>query len=204
MALDRPGFRRPPCRPPWMCSLSHRVKAGPENSLLVLLQLGLIIYTLTRHYKVDDILDLAWQKAYDHEPRILQDLETSRGCCGYSSVGDRAIPKSSKYACRDSPAFGYDTSCQRQLRQSFLRHENTILGLVAGVQFLQLLALASAMLLWAHLPSDDQIEEQYRGEHSQRLLQGLREEDQQQGQPYRTSETLNGQGQYGATDNQPR
>jgi len=87
--------------------------------------------------KVDDILDMAWQKAYDNNPQILQDLEISLGCCGYLSVGDRAIPKTSKYACRESPAFGYNVPCQKQLRQSYLRHQNAILGFVTGIQFVQ-------------------------------------------------------------------
>ncbi|KAF9363036.1 hypothetical protein BGX34_005013 [Mortierella sp. NVP85] len=149
---------------------------------------------------VDDILDMAWQKAYDNNPQILQDLEISLGCCGYLSVGDRAIPKMSKYACRESPAFGYNVPCQKQLRQSYLRHQNAILGFVTGIQFVQFLALASTVALWSQLPSEHQIEGQYREEHSRRLLQGLRDEDQAQ----RTESRDENRGRYGTTDVQRR
>lgn len=42
------------------------------------------------------------------------------------------------------------------------------------------MALVATMVLWSKLPHDDDIDAQYRAEHSQRLLRGLREDDQQE------------------------
>lgn len=53
------------------------------------------------------------------------------------------------------------------------------------------MALIAAMVLWSKLPHDGEVDAQYRNEHSQRLLQGLREDDQQQA------------GIYGAVDETP-
>lgn len=82
-------------------------------------------------------MDNAWQNAYDNNPRALQDIETRLQCCGYETVTDRAIPKSSKLACRQSPAFGYDISCKDQLKHSYSRHEAVILGVITAVEILQ-------------------------------------------------------------------
>ncbi|KAG0371356.1 hypothetical protein BGZ54_005480 [Gamsiella multidivaricata] len=168
-------------------------------SLLILLQLSVIIFALSRHDKVDGILDNAWQRVYDNNPRILQDIETRLACCGYSSVGDRAVPKTSKYACRESPAFGYTVSCQRQIKGAYLDHEDLLLSVVTSIQFLQILALVAAVALWSQLPRSNEIEDRYRVEHSQRLLRGMREDQAQRG--YRDT---GGQGEeqerYGATE----
>ncbi|KAF8930881.1 hypothetical protein BGZ58_007952 [Dissophora ornata] len=140
---------------------------------------------------VDDILNNAWQNAYDQHPHTLQDLETRLGCCGFSSVGDRAIPKSSKYACRDSPAFGYNVPCQSQLKEAYQINENMLLSVVAAILLLQLMALASMVALWLQLPRNEEIEDRYRADHSERLLRGLQEEDSERAR-------------YGTTDNQGR
>ncbi|KAG0248940.1 hypothetical protein BG011_009723 [Mortierella polycephala] len=146
---------------------------------LVLFQLVVLIYTLTQHNKVDTLMDKAWQNAYDNNPRTLQDIETRLQCCGYETVTDRAIPKTSKLACRQSPAFGYDISCKDQLKHSYSRHETAILGVITAVEILQILALVSSMILWTKLPTDDEIDEQHRRDHSHRLFRGLRDEDQE-------------------------
>ncbi|KAF9182828.1 hypothetical protein BGZ51_009217 [Haplosporangium sp. Z 767] len=145
---------------------------------LVLFQLVVLIYALTQHDKVDTLMDKAWQNAYDNNPRTLQDIETRLQCCGYETVTDRAVPKTSKLACRQSPAFGYDVSCKDQLKDSYTRHEAAVLGAITAIEILQILALLSSMVLWSKLPTDDEIDEQYRREHSQRLFRGLRDEDQ--------------------------
>ncbi|KAF9562834.1 CCA tRNA nucleotidyltransferase, mitochondrial [Mortierella alpina] len=111
---------------------------GVLLSVLIVIQLFFLIYALTRHDQVDSILDKAWQKAYDNQPQTLQDLETRLHCCGYETVTDRAIPKTSKYACRDSPAFGYQTACKEQLKDAYSRHESAFLGVIAGIEVLQL------------------------------------------------------------------
>ncbi|KAF9964901.1 hypothetical protein BGZ70_005742 [Mortierella alpina] len=95
------------------------VTYGVLLSILIVLQLFLLIYALTRH------------------DQTLQDLETRLHCCGYETVTDRAVPKTSKYACRDSPAFGYQTACKEQLKDAYSRHEGMFLGVIAGIEVLQ-------------------------------------------------------------------
>ncbi|KAI1314537.1 hypothetical protein EDD11_002012 [Mortierella claussenii] len=168
--------------------------AALAESRTILGTLSLIIYALTQHDNVDSLLDQAWDKAYEHNPRMLQDIETRLQCCGYASVGDRAIPKTSPFACRESPAFGYRSSCQQQLKQSYFRHENALLSFVIGIQFLQILALTATVTLWSQLPSGEEVEDRYRTEHSQRLLRGLQAEDQEQ-RRYRGTTVIQGDGQ---------
>ncbi|KAG0089923.1 hypothetical protein BGZ92_003979 [Podila epicladia] len=155
---------------------------GALLSLLVLFQLVVILYASVRHDKVDDLMDQAWQNAYVHNQRTLQDLEIRLHCCGFSNKTDRAVP----FNCHQSPAFGFHTSCQKQLRDSFTRHENMVIVTVAVVEILQLLALVATMVLWSKLPHDDDVDAQYRREHSQRLLQGLRDDDQERAGNYGT------------------
>ncbi|KAG0330221.1 hypothetical protein BGZ99_007082 [Dissophora globulifera] len=173
---------------------------GIVVALLALFQVSDIIYAITLHDKVDDILNKAWQNAYDNDPRVLQDLETRLGCCGYATIGDRAIPKSSRYACRESPAFGYSVPCRATLKEAYLHHENMYLGFVSAIQFLQLIALAATVALWTQLPRDEETEEQYRAEHSGRLLRGLREEDNMHRRPQNLGPHGEDRAQYGSTD----
>ncbi|KAG0022717.1 hypothetical protein BGZ82_010941 [Podila clonocystis] len=153
---------------------------GTLLSLLVLFQLVVIIYASIRHDKVDNLMDQAWQNAYVHNQRTLQDLELRLHCCGFSNKSDRAAPSN----CHKSPAFGFRTSCQKQLRDSFTRHENMVIATVTVVEILQIMALVATIVLWSKLPHDDEVDAQYRSEHSQRLLQGLRDDDQQQAGNY--------------------
>ncbi|KAF9305727.1 hypothetical protein BGZ74_009176 [Mortierella antarctica] len=155
---------------------------GALLSLLVLFQLVVILYASVRHDKVDNLMDQAWQNAYVHNERTLQDLEIRLHCCGFSNKTDRAVPSN----CHQSPAFGFHTSCQKQLRDSFTRHENMVIVTVTVVEILQLVALVATMVLWSKLPHDDDVDAQYRHEHSQRLLQGLRDDDQQRAGNYGT------------------
>ncbi|KAG0016345.1 hypothetical protein BGZ81_011236 [Podila clonocystis] len=129
---------------------------------------------------VDNLMDQAWQNAYVNNQRTLQDLELRLQCCGFSNKTDRAVPSD----CHKSPAFGFRTSCQKQLRDSFTRHENMVITAVTVVEILQILALIATLVLWSKLPRDDEVDAQYRSEHSQRLLQGLRDDDQQQAGNY--------------------
>ncbi|KAI9234624.1 MAG: Tetraspanin family-domain-containing protein [Podila humilis] len=145
-------------------------------SLLVVFQLIIIIYASVRQDKVDNLMDQAWQNAFVNNQRTLQDLEIRLHCCGFSNMTDRAVPSN----CHESPAFGFHTSCQKQLRHSFTRHEDMVIAMVTVVEILQLMALVTTMVLWSKLPHDDDIDAQYRTEHSQRLLRGLREDDQQE------------------------
>ncbi|KAG0210560.1 hypothetical protein BGX28_009196 [Mortierella sp. GBA30] len=179
---------------------------GVLLSMLVVLQLVILIYALTRHDQVDTILDKAWQNAYDNHPETLQDLETRLHCCGYETVDDRAVPKAYKNACRESPAFGYRTSCKKQLKHAYMRHEKVLIGTITGIEVLQILALVSTMVLFSKLPSYEEIGASYRSEHSQRVFRGLREEDRDQ-QRLREASSLPGeenQGGYGAVASQSR
>ncbi|KAF8942166.1 hypothetical protein BGZ47_006760 [Haplosporangium gracile] len=161
-------------------SLSKRIAYtyGTMLSILILLQLIFLIYALIRHDRVDMILDNAWQNAYETNERGLQDLETRLHCCGYENVKDRAVPKTSKKACINSPAFGYRVSCKQQLQDAYYDHERLTIAAITGIGALQLLALLATIALMKKLPSDDTIEDRYSTEHSQRLLRGLRSEDE--------------------------
>ncbi|KAF9360817.1 hypothetical protein BGX26_007579 [Mortierella sp. AD094] len=176
---------------------------GVMVSILVISQFSLVIYTLAQQGKLASILDQAWQDSYDFRPRKLRDIETRLSCCGFSSVEDRAIPKTSPDACRRSPAFGYQISCQDQLVGSYAMNESAMLTCVACIQILQLLSLASAVVLWLQIPLDEVIEGQYSVEHSARLLRGLREEDLgQRQQPNASSSQVQEQAGYGSISNQ--
>jgi hypothetical protein len=83
------------------------------------------------------MLDKAWQKAYDTNERGLQDVETRLHCCGYESVMDRAVPKTSKDACIKSPAFGYKVSCKQQLQDAYYDHERLTIASITGIEALQ-------------------------------------------------------------------
>ncbi|KAF9423336.1 hypothetical protein BGZ94_008325 [Podila epigama] len=125
---------------------------------------------------VEGALDQAWQNAFDNHPKTLQDLEIRLHCCGFEDVTDRAVPKN----CRYSPAFGYETSCKAQLRESYMHHENMVITAITIVEALQILALVATMVLWSKLPRGDELDEQYRTEHSRSLLRGLQEDDRRQ------------------------
>ncbi|KAG0294247.1 hypothetical protein BGZ96_001550 [Linnemannia gamsii] len=185
-------------------SLSKRIAVtyGTMLSILVLLQLIFLIYAMIRHDRVDNLLDNAWQKAYDTNERGLQDLETRLHCCGYKSVMDRAVPKTFKDACIKSPAFGYSVSCRQQLQEAYYDHERLTIASITGVETLQLFALLAAIALLNRLPSDDTIENRFSTEHSQRLLRGLRAEDEGRagnGDQFGSADTRGG---YGSTVDQ--
>ncbi|KAG0381152.1 hypothetical protein BGX24_009099 [Mortierella sp. AD032] len=148
---------------------------------------------------VDKMLDNSWQKAYDTNERALQDLETRLHCCGYETVTDRAVPKTSKDACIASPAFGYRVSCKQQLQESYEDHERLTIASITGIEGLQLLALLATIALLKMLPSDDTIEDRFSTEHSQRLLRGLRSEDESRTGYGNPSGTVDTRGGYGST-----
>lgn len=95
--------------------------------------------SLQTKQQVDNLMDQAWQNAFVNNQRTLQDLEIRLHCCGYSSMNDRAVPSN----CHESPAFGFHTSCQKQLRHSFTRHEDMVIAMVTVVEILQVNAYAS-------------------------------------------------------------
>ncbi|OAQ32895.1 Tetraspannin-domain-containing protein [Linnemannia elongata AG-77] len=175
---------------------------GTLLSILVVLQLTFLIYAMIRHDHVDIMMDNAWQKAYDTDERALQDLETRLHCCGYENVTDRAVPKTYKEACLNSPAFGYGVSCKQQLQDAYYDHERMIIAAITGVEALQLLALLATIALLKKLPSDDMIEDRYSAEHSQRLLRGLRNEDEGRAGYGDQSGTAETRGGYGSTPGQ--
>ncbi|KAK3844418.1 MAG: Tetraspanin family-domain-containing protein [Linnemannia gamsii] len=186
-----------------ICALSQSkrvaVTYGTLLSILVLLQFIFLIFAMVRHDHVDKMLDNAWQKAYDTNERALQDLETRLHCCGYETVTDRAVPKTSKDACITSPAFGYRVSCKQQLQESYEDHERLTIASITGIEGLQLLALLATIALLKMLPSDDTIEDRFSTEHSQRLLRGLRSEDESRTGYGNPSGTVDTRGGYGST-----
>ncbi|KAF9145320.1 hypothetical protein BGX30_009570 [Mortierella sp. GBA39] len=181
-------------------SLSKRIAYiyGTQLLILVLLQLIFLIYAMIRHDHVDSVMDNAWQKAYDTNERTLLDLETRFHCCGFEKVTDRAVPKTYKEACINSPAFGYNVSCKQQLQNAFYSHERLTIAAITGVVALQLLALTTIALV-KRLLSDDTIEDRFSAEHSQRLLRGLRSEDEGRTGYGDQSGSAETRGDYGST-----
>ncbi|CAI2188737.1 3912_t:CDS:2 [Funneliformis geosporum] len=120
---------------------------------------------------VEDILNNAWQKAYDDHPSIIRDVEDEYSCCGFRNVTDRAVPKSSPDACVNSPWFGYDRPCLDNLSRAYRSH-HTMLG-VWGIilAIIQILALISSYILIAFLPNARERENQYLSEHD-RIVRG--------------------------------
>ncbi|KAG0277050.1 hypothetical protein BGZ95_006601 [Linnemannia exigua] len=147
---------------------------------------------------VDMMLNKAWQKAYDTNERGLQDLETHLHCCGYETLTDRAVPKTSKDACITSPAFGYRVSCKHKLQESYEEHERLTIASITVIEGLQLLALLATIAMLKMLPSDDTIEDRFSTEHSQRLLRGLRSEDESRAGYGNPSGTVDTRGGYGS------
>ncbi|KAF9934854.1 hypothetical protein FBU30_010827 [Linnemannia zychae] len=165
-----------------ICALSRSkrisIAYGTLLTILVVLQLVFLAYIMIRHDHMDILLDKAWQNLYDTNERALQDLETRLHCCGYQSVVDRAVPMDSRDACIKSPAFGYNTPCKKQLQQTYGTYELLTIVSITSIECLQLLALLATIALWRRLPSDDSIDGYLSAESSQRLLDGLRREDE--------------------------
>jgi uncharacterized membrane protein YsdA (DUF1294 family) len=123
--------------------------------VLVSVQLVLSILALSNKGAVDTLMDDAWQRAWDHHPRILRDVQEEFGCCGFRYTTDRAIPKSSPDACLKSIEFGYQTSCYRTLIKRYNGIQTTlgVVGLVLSA--IQLFAVFLSWILAHHLPSKD-------------------------------------------------
>ncbi|CAG8485325.1 1390_t:CDS:2 [Dentiscutata heterogama] len=137
-------------------------------------------------WAVENVLDTWWQFAYTDNPRIIRDIEDKYSCCGFRNVTDRAIPKKSPDACTKSSWFGYDKPCLAVLTQAY-RHHQTALG-VWGIilALIQILALISAYVLIANLPTPEQRDRDYRAEHERLIKVGRADPEQQQSKPYYT------------------
>ncbi|CAG8625402.1 18852_t:CDS:2 [Dentiscutata erythropus] len=154
--------------------------------ILIVLQVIVAIVTLIDTQNVERVLDTWWQAAYTDNPRIIRDIEDKYSCCGFRNVTDRAIPKKSPDACTKSTWFGYDKPCLTVLTQAY-RHHQTALG-VWGIilALIQILALISAYVLIANLPTPEQRDRDYRAEHERLIKIGRADPDQQQSKPYYT------------------
>ncbi|KAF9303707.1 hypothetical protein BGZ91_009064, partial [Linnemannia elongata] len=89
-----------------------------------------------------------------------------------------------------------------QLQDAYYDHERMTIAAITGVEALQLLALLATIALLKKLPSDDTIEDRYSAEHSQRLLRGLRNEDEGRAGYGDQSGTAETRGGYGSTPGQ--
>ncbi|CAG8650962.1 11135_t:CDS:2 [Funneliformis caledonium] len=140
--------------------------------ILIIAQIIIAIVVLADRANVEDILNNAWQKAYDDHPSIIRDIEDEYSCCGFKNITDRAVPKSSPDACVNSPWFGYDRPCLENLSRAYRSH-NTMLGVLGIIlAIIQILALISAYILIAFLPNAREREYQYLSEHD-RIVRGF-------------------------------
>jgi hypothetical protein len=138
--------------------------------LIVLAQVIVTIYAFSNTDKIDDTLDNAWQRAYEHRPKAIRTIEDEFSCCGYRNIYDRAVPNN----CSQSPSYGYETSCYTQLMEAYKNNQTTI-GVVGGLLgFLQIVALLSTLALIHHLPSDSQRDRLERGEYERIVAKARR------------------------------
>ncbi|OZJ03607.1 hypothetical protein BZG36_03698 [Bifiguratus adelaidae] len=162
--------------------------------VLILFQAVIVTYTLANMNKIEDVLDTAWQNAYDHHPKLLRDIQNEYSCCGFRSPTDRALPKSAPDACLKSKNFGYEDSCLEQLSEAYKNHQTAIS--IAGI-VIAVIQLGSLLATWAliqRLPLvERQREEEYLEEH-QRLV------DAGKGRPT-SATTGESSTDYGATGN---
>ncbi|KAJ1650872.1 hypothetical protein IWQ61_008429 [Dispira simplex] len=110
--------------------------------LLVLIQLMLALYAVVHQVTVQVGLDVAWQNAYDRHPKLLRDIQDEYGCCGFKTVQDRAIPKTSPNACVESPVFGYNRPCFEVLQRGY----QTELRVLVISEFVLIICQALALL----------------------------------------------------------
>jgi len=138
--------------------------------LVVLAQVIVTIYAFSNTDKIDDTIDKAWQRAYDHRPKLIRTIEDEFSCCGYRNIYDRAVPNN----CTSSPSYGYDVSCYTQLMDAY-RNNQTNIGVVGGLLgFLQIVALLSTLALIHHLPTDNQRDRLERGEFERLVAKSRR------------------------------
>jgi len=138
--------------------------------VVVLAQVIVTIYAFSNTDKIDNTVDKAWQRAYDHRPKAIRTIEDEFSCCGYRNVYDRAVPNN----CSESPSYGYDVSCYTQLTEAY-RHNQTTIGVVGGLLgFLQILALLSTLALIHHLPNQSQRDRLDRGEFERLVTKARR------------------------------
>jgi len=142
--------------------------------LVVLAQVIVTIYAFSNTDKLDDTLDKAWERSYDHHPKAIRTIEDEFSCCGYRNLYDRAVPAN----CTKSPSYGYETSCYTQLMEAY-RNNQTTIGVVGGLLgFLQVVALLSTLALIHHLPNDGQRDRDERGEFERLVSKGRRQGDE--------------------------
>ncbi|KAG0239853.1 hypothetical protein BGW41_007433 [Actinomortierella wolfii] len=147
-------------------------------SFLVTIQAIAIITAIVERQQLDNVLDLAWGEAYEHDPRLLQDIEIHFQCYGFHTIADRAIPKRrheedgpvDPFACRDLPTFGYSQPCQQALLHAFRRHQTWLFVLLLATELAQVVALLAALVLHTRLPTDAEIEQSYHREHADRVF----------------------------------
>jgi hypothetical protein len=168
--------------------------------VLVVIQLIAVIITLVDHQNIENILDKAWQTAYDNHPRVIRDIEEEYSCCGFRGTTDRAVPKRSPDACIKSPWFGYDKPCFDSLYHAYERHEKSLIiwGIILAV--MQVLALVCTYILVVFIPSENVRERQYRAEHERLVQEGRGRSGEYHASPYKNSpSTPQAQTNYGST-----
>jgi hypothetical protein len=112
--------------------------------VLLLFQVVLSSLALARQADVDMQLYDAWDRATYRDQRMVEMIEKTLGCCGFSSVHDRAIPSD----CVEDEEFGFVEPCRDKLGQPIKSTLKTlgIVGLIlAALQGLALMMTVSLM-----------------------------------------------------------
>ncbi|KAK9707685.1 hypothetical protein K7432_010037 [Basidiobolus ranarum] len=139
---------------------------------LVTTQIVLAIVAYSNRHNVDGYLDKAWQKAYDHHPKAIRDIEEQYNCCGYRDVLDRAYPKNKKDSCISSPFYGYDQACYDALSAAVVEHQGSLASTGIALVVVQLLGLITAFLLISYLPNENERDEELLAEHRRLVNNG--------------------------------
>ncbi|KAF9436868.1 hypothetical protein BGZ76_002710 [Entomortierella beljakovae] len=182
-------------------SYVNRKQTFDSHSKYRNLDLNLLAYSKSAKL-IDSALDHIWQDSYDHNPRKLKKIERELVCCGFSSLDDRSVPKSSPFACRDSASYGYNIPCQVQLKQAYGKIEYSSFICLVGILVLQLLTLAALVLHWFQVPPEAEIEVQTQEEHNRSLLRDWDREDQDNGHnPAGETPQREGNNDYGSINN---
>ncbi|KAI9295845.1 hypothetical protein K502DRAFT_303227 [Neoconidiobolus thromboides FSU 785] len=139
---------------------------------LVLFQAGTFLYTFFTGLSANDILEAAWDKAYKESPRILKAVEQEFECCGFKTILDRAVPKSSPVTCSTSPLYGYKTSCYAVLMDNYREASVLITTISVIIIIIQATTLAVTWIMAEKTPTEAERRVALLDEHSRLVADG--------------------------------
>lgn len=118
--------------------------------IVLVIQIVMGSIALARAGQSSQLLNDAWDDAFNRHPDALSHLEHAFNCCGYASPVDRAVPAD----CSMHPHYGYTTGCKGPLSNSA---ERLLYGLgywLMIVAALEALAVGIAISLYWQYPEE--------------------------------------------------